>query len=173
MIEIRVHGRGGQGGKKAAQIIARTAFLNGYKTQDFALYGAERKNAPVVSFCRLDRKKINTRGYVFEPDYILIIDDSIDMETMLKGRKKNTVTIMNTKKKIKGIYCVDATEMAIKEIGKPIGANVALAGGLLRFMKMLKLKDFEKAVAIELEKYGKDIVRKNIKAAKRCYDEIS
>ena len=64
MISIRLHGRGGQGVKKAAQILARAAYLAGYATQDFALYGAERRGAPVTSFVRMDKEKINTRGYV-------------------------------------------------------------------------------------------------------------
>jgi pyruvate ferredoxin oxidoreductase gamma subunit len=67
MISVRIHGRGGQGVKKAAQILARAAYLAGYYTQDFALYGAERRGAPVTSFVRLDKDPIKTRGYVWNP----------------------------------------------------------------------------------------------------------
>ena len=58
MIEIRLHGRGGQGVKKASQILGRAGFLAGYYVQDFALYGAERKGAPLTSFVRLSKKPI-------------------------------------------------------------------------------------------------------------------
>ena len=59
MISMRIVGRGGQGVKKSAQILARAAYLAGYQTQDFAVYGAERRGAPVTSFCRIDKEKIN------------------------------------------------------------------------------------------------------------------
>ncbi len=175
MIEIRIHGRGGQGGKKAAQIIARAAYLSGYKTQDFAMYGAERKGAPVTSFVRIDKKGINTRGYIFEPDYIIILDETIDVNKCLKGRKPETQVIINTKKKYKNItnvHTIDATNIAIEKTGKAI-SNIAILGAFIRVFKKISINQLINAIKIEFkDKLSKEIITKNIKAAKECYDNI-
>lgn len=171
MIEIRIHGRGGQGVKKSAMLIARAAFLNGYKTQDFALYGAERRGAPVTSFVRLDKNKINTRGYIFEPDYIIILDESIDHEMMLKGIKKSTKVIANTKQPLKKECSVDATNIAMKIVGRPV-PNIATLGAFIKVSNIFSLKDLKKAVDIELHGKKPEILKKNILAAKKCYEEV-
>ncbi|MFH0714211.1 MAG: 2-oxoacid:acceptor oxidoreductase family protein [Candidatus Diapherotrites archaeon] len=172
MIEIRIHGRGGQGVKKSAQIIARAASLKGMQTQDFAMYGAERQGAPVTSFVRADRKPIETRGYVFEPDWIIVLDDSIEREKTLEGRKEGTKILVNSQdlKKEKGIIKADATSIALKETGRAI-ANVALLGAFVRESKLFGMKELEKALEIELAKKG-DIVQKNLKAAQRVAEEL-
>lgn len=176
MIEIRIHGRGGQGGKKAAQIIARAAYLSGYKTQDFAMYGAERKGAPVTSFVRFDKDEIRTRGYVFEPDYILILDETIDVNKCLSGRKDSTQIIINSKNKYKNIknaYVIDATGIALKNVGCTI-SNIAIVGAWIKLFKKISFDKFEAAVKKEFEgKLKKDILNNNIKAAKECYNGIN
>ncbi|MBW2978758.1 2-oxoacid:acceptor oxidoreductase family protein [Candidatus Woesearchaeota archaeon] len=174
MISIRIHGRGGQGVKKSAQILARASHIAGYKTQDFAVYGAERKGAPVTSFVRIDKKKINTRGYVWNPDFIIVLDDSLELSCHLTGRKKTTKEIINTTKKlkIKVPYCkVDATSIAVKELGKNI-PNVATLGAFIKIFKIIKLSHLEKAVEIEIGKKHPELVQKNIRAAKECYKKV-
>jgi len=172
MIEVRFHGRGGQGVKKSAQILARAAYLSGYKTQDFALYGAERRGAPVISFTRIDKKAIKTRGYIFEPDYIVILDETISESVTLKGKKSNTRVIINTHNKVKHGCVVDATRIALEEVGTPLGANIALLGAFAHICKLISLENLEKAVITELGKYDKKLINKNIQAAKRCYDIV-
>jgi len=171
MIEIRIHGRGGQGVKKSAQLIARAGFLKGYKTQDFALYGAERRGAPVTSFVRIDKTKINTRGYVFEPDYIIILDESIGHDEVLKGLKKSTKILVNTKNHPRGECSVDATGIAMSVIGKPI-PNVALLGGFAKVSEIFNLDDLKNAVEKEFAGKNKEMLKKNIEAAKKCYEEV-
>lgn len=172
MIEVRFHGRGGQGIRKAAQILARAAYLSGYKTQDFALYGAERRGAPITSFARIDKKEIKTRGYIFEPDYIIILDETIPKTTTLKGKTKATKVIVNTHNPVKHEGVIDATKIALEEIGTPLGANVALLGAFIHIIKVIRFEDLEKAVRIELSKYNEEILEKNIRAAKKCYDLV-
>ena len=82
-------------------ILGRAGYLAKFKTQDFAMYGAERKGAPVTSFVRVDKKAINTRGHIFHPDFILILDESLDLACNLTGSKPTTKTIINSKKKYK------------------------------------------------------------------------
>jgi 2-oxoacid:acceptor oxidoreductase gamma subunit (pyruvate/2-ketoisovalerate family) len=77
MIEVRFHGRGGQGAKIASRILAQSGFLAGLHAQDFALFGAERRGAPVVSCTRLSEQPIDRRGYVDEPDLVLVMDDAL------------------------------------------------------------------------------------------------
>lgn len=171
MIEIRVHGRGGQGVKKSAMLIARAAFLEGYKTQDFALYGAERRGAPVTSFVRLDKKGINTRGYIFEPDYIIILDPTIDHGVALKGRKKSTKVLVNTPDHTKGECTLDATSITVDITGQGI-PNVAMLGAFSKVSKLFSLEGLKKAVEIEFKHKHKEIIKKNIEAAKKCYKEV-
>jgi pyruvate ferredoxin oxidoreductase gamma subunit len=97
-MQLRIHGRGGQGGKLLAKMIARMFFLCGYETQDFAMYGAERRGAPVVSFVRWDKNPIRERGYIFEPDTVIILDDSLNFSVMLNGLKEKGVIIVNSRK---------------------------------------------------------------------------
>lgn len=164
MIEIRIHGRGGQGVKKAAQLLARAAFLSGYKTQDFAMYGAERRGAPVTSFVRIDKSEILTRGYVFEPDYVIILDGTLDMDVCLKGRKRNTEVLVNSQERVDGFCYVDAMQIAIDVLGRPI-PNSALLGAFTKVMGKIPLKNLKKAFAIEFEKLTPEVIRMNERAA--------
>ncbi|MBW3004761.1 2-oxoacid:acceptor oxidoreductase family protein [Candidatus Woesearchaeota archaeon] len=174
MISIRLHGRGGQGVKKAAQILARAAYLAGYVTQDFALYGAERRGAPVTSFVRLDKEKINTRGYVWNPDYIIVLDDTLELSCHLQGRKKTTKELINTAKdlKLSVEYCkVDATSVAVQVLGQNI-PNIALLGAFVKIFKEIDFDHLAKAVEIELGKRHPEAVKKNLQAAKICYERV-
>lgn len=174
MISIRIHGRGGQGVKKASQILARAAHLGGYHTQDFALYGAERRGAPVTSFVRIDKEEILTRGYVWEPDYIIVLDDTLELSCHLTGRKKTTKELINTNKKMDiGVeYCfVDATGIAVKEIGRNI-PNVAILGAFVKVSGTITMGNLAKAVEIELGTKHRESVQKNIRAAKQCYEKV-
>ncbi|MBD3304588.1 pyruvate ferredoxin oxidoreductase [Candidatus Woesearchaeota archaeon] len=174
MISIRLHGRGGQGVKKAAQILARAAYLAGYFTQDFALYGAERRGAPVTSFVRLDKKPIGTRGYVWNPDFIIVLDDTLELSCHLKGRKKTTKELINTARDLKldVEYCkVDATGVAVQVIGRNI-PNIALLGAFVKIFKEIDMDHLAKAVEIELGKKHPEAVKKNLQAAEICYDKV-
>ena len=77
MYKIRLHARGGQGGKTAIRILAKAFYLEGMNVQAFSLYGAERRSAPVVSFLRVSEEKILERDYIDNPDCIIVLDDSL------------------------------------------------------------------------------------------------
>lgn len=174
MIEIRLHGRGGQGVKKASMILGRTGYMAGYKTQDFAMYGAERKGAPVTSFVRIDKKCINTRGHIFHPDYIIILDDTLDIACNVTGAKPSTHIIINSTKKyptLKNVHTIDATKIVMDKTGKNI-TNIAMLGALSKISKIFTLKDIEKAIKIELGKYNPEILKKNMEAAEEIFNKI-
>ena len=160
-----------------AHTLGRTAFYSGYQTQDFALYGAERRGAPVTSFVRYDKKAIRERGYIFDPDAVIILDEHLNFDIMLKGIEKNAFIIINTKEKpsyfkkkykIKNkIYCIDATEIALKTLGKPI-ANMAILGVFAKLVK-LPVKNLKKAIEDQLKEVGHpEAIKGNLQAAEEC-----
>ena len=168
LIEIRIHGRGGQGVKKSAMLLGRAASIQGFQSQDFAIYGAEREGAPVVSFVRISKKPIRVVGYIEEPEYVIVLDESIGLKKPLEGVKKHTKVLINSNKKInkKNFYSVDATEIAMEIIGRPI-ANIALLGAFTKIFPTISFDSFKKAVEIEMRKHA-NIVEKNIAAARKC-----
>ena len=95
MYKIRIHGRGGQGAKLAAKIIGSAAFLEGYEVQDFSLYGAERRGSPVTAFVRVDNEKIFERGYIQDPDCVIMLDETLlGIVDVTEGLKKKQRTIL-------------------------------------------------------------------------------
>ncbi|RLF57574.1 MAG: pyruvate ferredoxin oxidoreductase, partial [Thermoplasmata archaeon] len=100
MYEIRFHGRGGQGGKMAAEAYALAAFLEGNYAVSFPFFGAERRGAPVKAFTRVDDKKIRIKTQVYEPDYVVVLDETlIETQDVLEGLKKDGTVIINTQRK--------------------------------------------------------------------------
>lgn len=177
MIEIRCHGRGGTGAKMTAHTLGVTAFLSGYETQDFALYGAERRGAPITSFVRYDKKGVKERGYITEPDAIIILDETLNFDIMLRGLKPKGFIFINSsrssdyfkkKYKIKNkVYSVDATSIAMKIMGRPI-ANMTLLGAFVKEIKLPE-KNLEKAIRVVLTNAGHpEAIEKNIEASKEC-----
>lgn len=98
MIEVRFHGRGGQGAKFASRILGRSGFLAGLYVQDSALFGAERRGAPVVSFTRLSSEPIEQRGNIERPNLVIVMDDSLLTEApgqVFHGVESATAIIVN------------------------------------------------------------------------------
>lgn len=181
MFEVRCHGRGGFGVKTTAHVLGRVAFLSGFQTQDFALYGAERRGAPLTSFTRYDKSTILERGYVTEPDAVIIIDELLDFTMMLKGLKPEGFVLINSahpaeffKKKYnikQKVYTIDATGIAIKHIGKPL-PNMAILGAFLKFVD-LPFKNLEAAVETQLnDAKHPEAIKENINAAKECFKMV-
>jgi len=178
MLEIRIHGRGGQGVKKAAQILGRAAFLSGYYTQDFSIYGAERRGAPVVSFLRIDKKPVLERGYIETPNIVIILDDTLNLKRAIDGLEKEGIVLINSVKGKKlvlsgrNVLGVDATSIALKTLGVPI-PNTTMTGAVVRLLKRkIPLKNLQKAIGTELLKYSKKIVNANKEVAKIGYGVI-
>jgi len=175
MYEIRIHGRGGQGVKTTAHILGRAGFISGFQTQDFAVYGAERRGAPVASFCRMDKKQVTSRGYIFNPNAIIIMDTTIDKMTTLNGLKNKGVVLVNSERRVegfKGAKFIDATKIAIDCIGKPI-PSIAILGAFIKLSGNIPMSSLKNAIKTELaEADHKEAISGNIKACQRCFDEI-
>ena len=179
MYKVRLHGRGGQGIKLAAHILGRAAFLSGFQVQSFAVYGAERRGAPLESFVRMDTKEILERGYIFDPDFVICVDDTLDIKRVVKGLKNGGRILINTRKypgyfsflKQK-VYTVDATKIALETIGIPI-PNTAILGAFAKVFKKIPLDNLKEAVKKELREEGKsELIDKNIKAVETCYEVL-
>jgi pyruvate ferredoxin oxidoreductase gamma subunit len=181
MMEIRIHGRGGQGNVTLAELIAMAAFYDGKQVQAFPFFGVERKGAPVAAFVKINKEFIRSRQQVYEPDYIIIQDPSlVTVANALEGAKKSTVVIINSNK-LPGevcpgyggeIYCVPVLEIAMQEIGKPI-INTAMLGVFAKISKLIKLDSAKKAISEHLgEKYDQEIIDKNINALVAAYDYV-
>jgi pyruvate ferredoxin oxidoreductase gamma subunit/2-oxoisovalerate ferredoxin oxidoreductase gamma subunit len=100
MIEIRFHGRGGQGSVVASKILATSIFLDGKYSQSFPAFGVERRGAPVTAFLRVDDKPIRIRTEIYEPDHIIILDPLlVDQVPLAEGLKKEGIVIINSSKK--------------------------------------------------------------------------
>jgi pyruvate ferredoxin oxidoreductase gamma subunit len=191
MYEIRVHGRGGQGVKTTARILGRAAFLEGLHTQDFAMYGAERRGAPVESFCRISTEDILTRGYIFRPDMLIVLDPSVGRENILRGvggagtgsaagtagAAADVRVIVNSERPLEGYptgtIFLDATKVALDVLGKPI-PNIAVLGGFVKSTGIVSLESLKKAIKEELEEDGHpEDVLPNIRACELCFRQVA
>ena len=177
MIEIRIHGRGGQGGVTLAKLIATSRFLEGQSVQAFGLYAAERSGAPVQAFCRYADEPITNRNLIYEPDHIIVLDPTLISAQISAGLKAGGWILLNSPQgpgdfaeqfPHNRIAVVDATSIAREnDLGTrsvPI-VNTALAGATAR---MLGIPLDEISAALEhLGFKGTNLV-----AANRAYEEV-
>ena len=174
MIEVRFHGRGGQGVVTSANLLAMAAFKEGKYCQAFPFFGTERRGAPVVAFCRIDDKFIRTREQVYNPDYVVVLDPTLlKVIDVTEGLKEDGMLIMNTNKEVKlntkaKIKRVDATRIALEVIGKPF-VNAPMIGALIGATNLVKLDSLLEAIK---ERFPEEIAKKNIEAVKRAYEEV-
>ena len=183
MYEIRWHGRGGQGVVTASEILASAALKENKYIQSFPDFGPERMGAPVKAFTRIDDKTINIHSQIYEPDAVVVLDPTLlGIVNVSEGLKKNGVLIVNTKeskeeiRKKTGfpgkIFVVDATGIALETIGKPL-ANVCSIGALSKVSGVVKKENIIKTVhEIMSMKFPEKIVKGNVDAANRGFDEV-
>ncbi len=177
MIEIRFHGRGGQGAVTSAELLALAAIKEGKYAQAFPSFGPERRGAPVVAFCRISDEKIKVRSVIYQPDIVLVLDPSIlRLVDVGNGLKADGILITNTRfspEEIKNelgiqtrLATVDATGIARQELGIPI-TNTTMLGALL---SVADLMDKESLIEPLNERFGR-LAARNIKAFERAYNE--
>ena len=180
MYEIRFHGRGGQGGRLAAEIYALAAFLEDNYAVSFPFFGAERRGAPVKAFTRVDTRKIRTKTQVYEPDYVVVLDETLVVsEDVLDGLKEGGMVIINTQKKpedvnlSKPVRCatVDAISIALDILGRPI-TNTSILGAIAKATKEVTIESIEKAIIEKLgSRLGKKEGEKNAEAARTAFEK--
>ena len=122
--EIRWHGRGGQGAKTAALLLADVAFKTGQYVQGFPEYGPERMGAPITAYNRISEDKIRIHSNIYTPDYVVVVDETLlDSVDVTAGLKKDGAIIINTPK----VYTVDARHISVKTLGKNFPNSPMLA----------------------------------------------
>ncbi len=174
MIEVRFHGRGGQGVVTSANLLAIAAFKEGKYCQAFPFFGTERRGAPVVSFARIHNEFIRTREQIYNPDYVVVLDPTLlDVVDVTEGLKDNGMIIINTNKKVDlktkaRVKTVDATAIALEIIGEPF-VNTPMIGALVGVTQIVKLDSLAEAVK---ERFPEEIAKKNIEAVKKTYEKI-
>jgi len=178
LIEIRWHGRGGQGAVTSAELVAQAAINEGKYAQAFPAFGAERRGAPVVAFVRINSDEpIRVRAEVAEPDVVVVLDPGLlRIENVTSGLKANGMVVVNTKKQPERIRqefsinwslaTVDATKIARELLGVPI-VNTSMVGALLRATGVVKLESLFEPLR---QRFGR-LAERNINAMKRAYDE--
>ncbi|MCS7200034.1 MAG: 2-oxoacid:acceptor oxidoreductase family protein [Caldimicrobium sp.] len=178
MIEIRLHGRGGQGGVTSAELIAIAAITQGKYAQAFPSFGPERRGAPVQAFARISDTRIRTREKIYHPDVILVLDASLPkIVRVTAGLKENGIAILNSShseqevREMLGGYkgklaLVDATKIALEVLGVPI-TNTTMLGAFIKATGLVDPKYMEEALK---ERFGR-LADKNIKALYRAIEE--
>ena len=182
--EIRIHGRGGQGAKTAAHILACSALESKHFIQAFPEFGPERGGAPVKSFLRISKKTITIHESIKEPDLVAVIDPTLllNKELILEGLTQDKILIVNTNKSIeqvrfdlgfKGkIYTLDATKISLECLGRNM-PNMPILGAIVKVSKLFSLKSLKQEFEKEFKnKIGKENVTKNTDAMERAFNEV-
>jgi len=184
MLQIRFHGRGGQGVVTAAEMLAVAAFLEGEHAQAFPSFGSERMGAPVVSFCRIDDREIRLREPILEPDALIVQDPTLfKAMDVFQGLKSDGYLLVNTNKTLAELglgaivaklpaghaRAVPASELALKHVNRPL-PNAALLGAFAAMTGIVHLKSVNAAIR---ETFPGKVGEANVAAATAAYEALA
>ena len=186
LIEIRWHGRGGQGAKTAALLLADVAFGTGKYVQGFPEYGPERMGAPITAYNRISDRVIRVHSNIYEPDYVGVVDDTLlDDVDVTKGLKKEGAIIINTEKepdeilpKLKGyegsVYVIDARKISVAALGRyfpntPMLAAIVRVSGIME--EHLFVKEMEHSFGHKFASKP-EVIAGNMKALEIALREV-
>lgn len=183
MIEIRWHGRGGQGAKTAAQFLAEATLDTGKYIQAFPEYGPERAGAPIRTYNRISTQPINLHCGVTNPEYVVVIDPTLLSPEVVEGLSDKGILLVNTSESVDSVRqktgfkegkvaIVDATKISLDTLGKPM-PNMPMLGALIKVVPLVELAAlYEKIKAKFLKKIGEEKTEANIAGIKRAYEEV-
>jgi pyruvate ferredoxin oxidoreductase gamma subunit len=180
-IEIIIYGRGGQGAKTCAQIIAESALNENYNIQAFPEYGPERRGAPVRSFVRLSNTEIRVHCPITNPDLIIVLDYSL-FDVIENLKEFNCSYLINTDKtkdyfknilKTNKIYIINGSKIALEEI-KINNSNIVLIGAFIKiFNNIIKLNSVKKVIEKTFKKKNKNnLIKANLNCLEKGYNQI-
>ncbi|MDH4272535.1 MAG: 2-oxoacid:acceptor oxidoreductase family protein [Candidatus Aminicenantes bacterium] len=184
-LEIRWHGRAGQGVVTAAVTLADVlSSEKGKYVQAFPEFGAEKRGAPILAFNRISQKPIRTHSQVYYPDIVVVTDPSLlGLVDIADGAKDDTLFLMNTtfdiplvrerlKLRDRKIYSLDAYTIARDELGRAI-PNVPMVAALVKIVNLMDLDKFRKNIEVSLsKKLRPEVVKMNLKTISRSFEEV-
>ncbi|HEX6461073.1 MAG TPA: 2-oxoacid:acceptor oxidoreductase family protein [Thermoleophilaceae bacterium] len=183
MLEVRIHGRGGQGVVTSAELLSIAAFLEGKHAQAFPSFGSERTGAPVVSFCRIDDREIRTREPVSHPDVLIVQDPTLLHQVdVFSGLAADGYLLINTGRSFEELglgefvadfrrerlLTVPATELAREHLGRPLPGAPLLGG----FAALSGLISIDSVAAAVRQKFSGAVAEGNIAAAHAAFDLV-
>lgn len=185
-MEIRWHGRGGQGAKTAALLLADVAFKTGQNVQGFPEYGPERMGAPITAYNRISRDKIRVHSNIYTPDFVVVVDETLLYSVdVTAGLKRNGAIIINTAKSkeevlpyLKGykgkVITVDARSISEETLGKNFPNTPMLAAAVAVSGVMEKHEFINEMRASFQHKFAKkpEVIEGNMRALEMAYDAV-
>jgi pyruvate ferredoxin oxidoreductase gamma subunit len=185
LTEIRWHARGGQGAKTASLLLAEAAAMEGKYSQGFPDYGPERMGAPMRGFTRISEEPIQVHSAIYSPQMVVVLDDTLlSAVDVADGTPEDGIIVVNTLKTpsdvrkqlgLEGrkVFTVNATGIAIDEIGRPI-PNAPMLGALIKVSELLSLE----AVTRQIKKkfshgFRPEVLEGNMRAIQRAYEEVA
>lgn len=176
MLQIRIHGRGGQGVVTAAEMLSIAAFEQGRHAQAFPSFGSERTGAPVIAFCRMDDQEIRLREPILSPDVLIVQDPTLLHQVdVFQGLQPDGYVLINSKRSFHDLGLADiearfrrerlttlpATEIALKHLGRPL-PNAVLLGGFAALSGLITLDAVAHAIRV---KFAGKLADGNVAAA--------
>ena len=187
MIEIRWHGRGGQGAKTASLLLADAAFNTGKFIQGFPEYGPERMGAPITAYNRISTNPIRIHSNIYEPDFVVVVDDSLLASVdVTAGLKKEGAIVINTTKGIEeikpllngyegNVYTIDARAVSIEALGKYF-PNTPMLAAIVKVTEIMDedafIKDMEGSFKHKFAKKP-EVIEGNMKAIKLALEKVN
>jgi len=180
MIEIRWHGRGGQGIVSVSRLLAEAALLDRKHVQSFPEFGPERSGAPVRGFTRISEEPISIHSQIYNPNIVVVVDPTLlSSNNVTSGLAKNGTLLANTeltpeelRKALSvrdaHVYVANAKRIALDVLGRPI-YNTAMLGALLKVAPLVSFESVEKVVRA---RFLGTLGEKNVVAMKRAYEEV-
>jgi len=183
MLQIRIHGRGGQGVVTAAELLSVAAFEQGRHAQAFPSFGSERTGAPVVAFCRIDDREIRLREPILAPDVLIVQDPTLLHQVdVFQGLQPDGYVLINSRRSFdelglgeiatrfrhERLITVPASEIALKHLGRPL-PNAVLLGGFAALSGLITLDAVAHAIG---DKFSGQVAAANVAAASEAFDYV-
>lgn len=186
MVEVRWHGRGGQGAKTASLLLAEVAFNAGKYVQGFPEYGPERMGAPITAYNRVCDAPITLHCNIYKPDYVVVVDETlISTVDVALGLKEEGAIVINTTKSpeeikplLKGykgkVYTIDARKISEEELGKNF-PNTPMLGAIVEISNIIDKEVFKEHIEQSFKhKFATkpQVINGNMAALKRSMEEV-
>lgn len=186
IVEIRWHGRGGQGAKTASLLLADAAFNTGKYVQGFPEYGPERMGAPITAYNRISKERSTVHSNIYYPDYVVVVDESlIDSVDVTAGLKETGAIVINSDKspeelkpKLKGykgrVCVIDANKISEEELGK-VFPNTPMLAAIVKVSGVIDEEEFKKDIEASFKhKFASkpQVIEGNMKALNRALVEV-